>query len=113
LIGLVSAVRDPPPRSEIIEGVVALVALTATASRLVSARTGAFGSKIGSKIGYGLPTFSSGRGHAPTTQGSRGKKIITPLNASSCQLSLRLKSFAGQGCVSWNSRLTRRRAQRK
>jgi integral membrane sensor domain MASE1 len=29
LIGLVSAVRDPPPRSEIVEGVVALVALTA------------------------------------------------------------------------------------
>ena len=29
LIGLVSAVRDPPPRSEIIEGVVVLAALTA------------------------------------------------------------------------------------
>jgi signal transduction histidine kinase len=35
LIGLVSAVRDPPPRSEIIEGVVALVALTALSGLII------------------------------------------------------------------------------
>jgi len=35
LIGLVSAVRDPPPRSEIIEGVVALVALTALSGFII------------------------------------------------------------------------------
>jgi signal transduction histidine kinase len=35
LIGLVSAVRDPPPRSEIIEGVVALVALTALSGVII------------------------------------------------------------------------------
>jgi signal transduction histidine kinase len=35
LIGLLSAVRDPPPRSEIIEGVVALVALTALSALII------------------------------------------------------------------------------
>jgi signal transduction histidine kinase len=35
LIGLVSAVRNPPPRSEIIEGVVALVALTALSGLII------------------------------------------------------------------------------
>ena len=35
LIGLVSAVRDPPPRSEIIEGVVALAALIALSGLIV------------------------------------------------------------------------------
>jgi len=35
LIGLVSAVRDPPPRGEIIEGVVALVALTALSGLII------------------------------------------------------------------------------
>jgi len=35
LIGLVSAVRDPPPRAEIIEGVVALVALTALSGLII------------------------------------------------------------------------------
>jgi signal transduction histidine kinase len=35
LIGLASAVRDPPPRHEIIEGVVALVALTALSGLIV------------------------------------------------------------------------------
>jgi signal transduction histidine kinase len=35
LIGLVSAVRHPPPRSEILEGVVALVALTALSGLIV------------------------------------------------------------------------------
>ena len=35
LIGLVSAIRDPPPRSEIIEGVVALVALTALSGLII------------------------------------------------------------------------------
>jgi signal transduction histidine kinase len=35
LIGLVSAIRDPPPRSEIIEGAVALVALTALSGLII------------------------------------------------------------------------------
>jgi len=35
LIGLVSAVRDPPPRSEIIEGVVVLAALTALSGLII------------------------------------------------------------------------------
>jgi signal transduction histidine kinase len=35
LIGLVSAVRDPPPRNEIVEGVVALVALTALSGLII------------------------------------------------------------------------------
>jgi len=36
LIGLASAVRDPPPRSEIIEGAVALLALTALSGLIIS-----------------------------------------------------------------------------
>jgi signal transduction histidine kinase len=35
LIGLISAIRDPPPRSEIIEGAVALVALTALSGLII------------------------------------------------------------------------------